>query len=69
MKTTEELRKEYNKLKTFGDMDRWIESMALHQKKILYDSLKAVHEFTGLDMRQEYVENILKWQVEEEYNG
>ncbi len=53
----------YKHAKTGGDLDKILYKMDLSEKKKLRDALEVVDEYTGLDMRQEYLKTDLTCKI------
>jgi len=55
-----QFKKEYDKLKVWGDLDDLLEKVSKEDMKKLYEALLIVDAYTGLDMRQEFLVGVLK---------
>ena len=55
----------YQKAKLMGELDAALGTLSVEEMEKLEESLRTVHTYTGLDMRQELVMKILKYRLED----
>lgn len=58
--TSNEFKEAYSKAKVWADLDAPVDGLSHEQKTNLVTALSLVKEFTGLDMRQDFLLGVLK---------
>jgi hypothetical protein len=56
----------YSQAKIGKDMDRALEHLEMDEATKLYDALELVRNYTGIDMRQEYLLVCLRYKIDTE---
>lgn len=59
MPTAPEFLAQYAKAKVWADLDDLVKQLDLPGARVLCDSLQTVKDYTGLDMRQEFLLGVL----------
>ncbi len=62
--TETQIKKGFEKAKTWADANKVIAKMSVNQVIEMRDALETTSKYSGLDMRQDFILTLLKYEVE-----